>query len=262
MCRTLIYLISFILVTGPVLTSAAKAADPDLVGYWKLDDESGTTAEDASGNGNDGDVNGPFWTLGVIEGALYFDGDDDYVDLGSLDVLPDGQPGLSISAWFKADSFNNSRDNRILSKTTSPSGDSHYWMLSTFESGNQTVLRFRLKTDEETETLVADQGGIQTGQWVHAVGTYDGSVMRLYEDNVEVGVLPKSGDVSRIVPFLKPGAGVVTSRADVHYVVTEFGVAQLFGKNLRERAEALISIAAPQFRDELLHAAKERKLLT
>jgi acyl-CoA hydrolase len=71
----------------------------------------------------------------------------------------------------------------------------------------------------------------------------------------------KGGTLSRIVPFLKQGAGVVTSRADVHYVVTEFGVANLFGKNLRERAEALISISAPQFHDELEEAAKKRKLL-
>jgi len=71
----------------------------------------------------------------------------------------------------------------------------------------------------------------------------------------------KNGERSRITPFLQMGAGVVTSRADVHYVVTEYGVAQLFGKNLRERAEALIGIAAPQFRDELLKSAKERKLI-
>jgi len=71
----------------------------------------------------------------------------------------------------------------------------------------------------------------------------------------------KHGTMSRIVPFLKQGAGVVTSRADVHYIVTEYGVANLFGKNLRERAEALIGIAAPEFQDELEVAAKERKLL-
>jgi acyl-CoA hydrolase len=71
----------------------------------------------------------------------------------------------------------------------------------------------------------------------------------------------KEGKSSRIVPFLKPGAGVVTSRADVHYVVTEHGVVNLFGKNLRERAEALISVADPRFRQELEIAAKERKLL-
>ena len=73
--------------------------------------------------------------------------------------------------------------------------------------------------------------------------------------------LAKGGQVSRIVPYLKEGAGVVTSRADVHYVVTEHGVANLFGKNLRERAEALIAIADPRFRDDLERAARERKLL-
>ncbi|HUX44137.1 MAG TPA: acetyl-CoA hydrolase/transferase C-terminal domain-containing protein [Terracidiphilus sp.] len=61
----------------------------------------------------------------------------------------------------------------------------------------------------------------------------------------------KHGEVSRIVPVLEPGAGVVTSRADVHYVVTEHGIAYLHGKTLRERAEALIAIAEPQFRQEL-----------
>jgi 4-hydroxybutyrate CoA-transferase len=71
----------------------------------------------------------------------------------------------------------------------------------------------------------------------------------------------KNGEVSRIAPFLKQGAGVVTSRADVHYVVTEYGAVNLFGKNLRERAEALIGIAHPKFRDELEKAGKERKLL-
>jgi acyl-CoA hydrolase len=71
----------------------------------------------------------------------------------------------------------------------------------------------------------------------------------------------KSGQLSRIVPYLKEGAGVVTSRADVHYVVTEHGAANLFGKNLRERAEALINIADPKFRDDLEAAARQRKLL-
>jgi 4-hydroxybutyrate CoA-transferase len=61
----------------------------------------------------------------------------------------------------------------------------------------------------------------------------------------------KGGKVSRIAPMLDPGAGVVTSRADVHYVVTEFGIAYLHGKSPGERAEALIAIADPRFRPEL-----------
>jgi acyl-CoA hydrolase len=61
----------------------------------------------------------------------------------------------------------------------------------------------------------------------------------------------KDGAVSRIVPFLDPGGGVVTSRADVHYVVTEYGIADLFGKSVRGRARELIKIAHPSFRGTL-----------
>ena len=57
--------------------------------------------------------------------------------------------------------------------------------------------------------------------------------------------------ISRIVPMLNTGAGVVTTRADVHFVATEFGMVDLFGKSVRERAELLIGIAHPSFRDEL-----------
>lgn len=62
----------------------------------------------------------------------------------------------------------------------------------------------------------------------------------------------------RIVPILKPGAGVITTRSHVHYIVTEYGVAYLFGKNLRQRAKVLIDIAHPDDRDLLEQACFER----
>ena len=71
----------------------------------------------------------------------------------------------------------------------------------------------------------------------------------------------KGGTISRIVPTLANGAGVLTTRADVHYVVTEYGVADLHGKTVRERALALINIAHPDYREELLRAARERRLV-
>ena len=71
----------------------------------------------------------------------------------------------------------------------------------------------------------------------------------------------KSGSLSRIVPTLDPGAGVVTSRGAVHYVVTEFGVAYLHGRSIRQRAEALIQIAHPDFRDELYKYCERTKWL-
>jgi len=72
----------------------------------------------------------------------------------------------------------------------------------------------------------------------------------------------KDGSVSRIVPMLQPGAGVVTSRGDVHYVITEHGIAYLHGKTLSQRVEALIQVADPKFRDELEAHARKAKLLT
>jgi 4-hydroxybutyrate CoA-transferase len=80
------------------------------------------------------------------------------------------------------------------------------------------------------------------------------------KDGVPIIALPataKGGQISRIVPMLKQGAGVVTTRNHVRYIVTEHGVADLYGKTIRERAQALINIAAPEFRDELKRAARE-----
>jgi GNAT superfamily N-acetyltransferase len=71
----------------------------------------------------------------------------------------------------------------------------------------------------------------------------------------------ENGEISRIVPFLKEGAGVTLSRGDIHYVVTEYGIAYLHGKNIRERAMDLITIAHPKFREWLIEQAKERNLI-
>lgn len=67
----------------------------------------------------------------------------------------------------------------------------------------------------------------------------------------------QGGNLSRIVPLLDEGAGVVTTRNDVHLVVTEYGLASLYGKSVRQRARELIAIAHPQFRDELICAARK-----
>ena len=77
-------------------------------------------------------------------------------------------------------------------------------------------------------------------------------------------VLPstaKNDTISRIVPTLTPGTHVSTSKNDINYVVTEFGVAQLRGKSAKERTKALIAIAHPKFRDQLTEDAKKMKLL-
>ncbi len=81
------------------------------------------------------------------------------------------------------------------------------------------------------------------------------------EDGKAIIAMPSTaakGKLSRIVPFLDHGSCVTTSRNDVEYIVTEYGIANLRGKSLKQRAKALISIAHPDFRDELAKEYKER----
>lgn len=71
----------------------------------------------------------------------------------------------------------------------------------------------------------------------------------------------RNGTVSRIVPALRQGAGATLNRGDVHYVVTEYGIAHVHGKNVRERAMDLIAIAHPAFRHQLVEEAREQRLI-
>ena len=142
-------------------------------------------------------MNGPVWSAGRVGEALLFDGTDDYVDLGNLDVASDQ---LTLAAWINVNEFN-PNDGRILSKATGSSTQDHYWMLSTTEDNGVERARFRLKTDGVTSTLVADSGSVPIGGWVHVAATYDGIEMRLYQDGVLVGTQPKTGTVTS-------GAGV------------------------------------------------------
>jgi len=87
----------------------------------------------------------------------------------------------------------------------------------------------------------------------------------LSHGGVPIIALPSTaagGTVSRITASLREGAGVVTTRGHVHWIVTEYGAVDLWGKSLRDRADALISIAHPDFREELRGKAAERKLVS
>src|SRR3989344_5748408 len=164
-----------------------------LVGHWKFDEISGTTAADSSGNNNTGTLtNGPTWATGKINNALSFDGTDDYINLGNMNV---SGSGITIAAWVKADTFSSSLDTRFISKANSTSEQGHYWMLGQTNSGGDK-LRFRLKAGGSTQTLIASSGNLPTGTWFHAIATYDGTTMRLYKDGIEVGSSAKSGTIN------------------------------------------------------------------
>ncbi len=97
MCKKLIYFVPFVLLLGLFPMSVAKSDDPDLVGYWRFDEGSGTTAYDSSGNGNDGTVNGGAqWVAGQLGGALEFNGSNSYV---SAPHIPLNSRSFTITMW-------------------------------------------------------------------------------------------------------------------------------------------------------------------
>src|SRR4030042_6565228 len=103
MCKNLIYAFLFVLVPGLIPGDVANAQDPYLVGWWKLDEMSGDTAFDSSGNELHGILGGepynPEWASGFQGGALEFELGD-YVDLGNSDALNFGTNDWTLSAWI------------------------------------------------------------------------------------------------------------------------------------------------------------------
>jgi len=185
---------------APVTITVAVTLSTGLVAHWPLDAGSGSVAGDVSGNGHDGALVDPIWTASTGDGssaALDFDGVDDYVDVGSIDVA--GQ-ALTLAAWVNADDFDN-QDQRILSKATGTGEQDHIWMLSTVNSGGFR-LRARLEAGGSTVTIIAGEE-LTKDKWTHVALTYDGADTRLYQDGVEVASVAQTGDLG-----VDPATGV------------------------------------------------------
>lgn len=165
------------------------------LGYWRFDAGAGPIVFDDSRGQSIGRVRGATWSnSGFIQSALDFDGRDDRVEIPSMDVAGSA---MSMSAWIFPNAFSHlpSRDARILSKAVGTTNQLHYWMLSTMRVGNDTRLRFRLKTNGNTSTLVANSGRLSLNQWSHVGATYDGAKMALYLNGSEVGRMSKVGPI-------------------------------------------------------------------
>jgi len=179
--------------TGDLTFTTEATVDEGLVAHWSMETGTRSAIDDVSGHGYTGNLrNGAQWVVGE---GVKFDGIDDYLDVGKLNI---GGNAITLSAWFWSDDLANCkyRDCRIFSKATGVSEQDHYFMVSTIKSGNKTRLRFRLKTDGRTSTLVAASGDIVKNQWVHVTAVYDGQTMRLYKDGVEVGSRAKRGNIT------------------------------------------------------------------
>ena len=185
MCRKQACIISFVFVVGLVFAGVARGADPDLVGYWKFDETSGITAQDAAGNGNDGTLSGdPQWAAGKLGGALEFDGDGDYVDCGDDPILNiTGQ--ITVACWIRVSQFT------VGWQAIFTMGDDS-WRLQRQTTTDNLCWACTGVTGTPGDWWLHGDVNVNDGEWHHAAGVYDGSKYYLYVD----GDLDASKDAS------------------------------------------------------------------
>ena len=176
-----------LLTVDDVVIRVGSRLEEQLFAHWKMDDTENGYAMDWSLNNHHGEIFGTKNIEGKVINGLKFDGSNDYIDLGYMD-LPDTSESMSISTWIKFNDFNN-EDARIISKSTSQDNDDHIWMLSTVALDKKVFLRTRLKTNanENTVMLVAETGQLKKNKWHHVAMTYDGEMLRLFLDGNMVG---------------------------------------------------------------------------
>jgi concanavalin A-like lectin/glucanase superfamily protein/F5/8 type C domain-containing protein len=172
-----IYLLLGLLVLGWLSPSLAYAGDPTLVGWWKLDEGAGTTVQDLSDYGNHGTLQGaPQWTVGMLDGALAFDGSADSVEIphsASLSLTE----AITVAAWIYM-APDSSGEMAIVSKGRWGANDLPYEL--TVENG---VVIFWQFYDSEGRDMCAPDSP-SADEWHHLAATYDGQIFQCFIDGV------------------------------------------------------------------------------
>jgi hypothetical protein len=230
MCKKTAYLICFILALGLAITNIANAQDPNLVGWWKLDEASGTTARDSSGFGNNGTLNnGPTWVTGRIGDALDFDGTDDYVDCGDDESL-NITGNITLSLWVNTDTVASGTHRSYLLK-----GDTSY-ALKQNSWGN--IEFFVYIGGWQAVTLPADESF--NGVWHHLAGTYDGSQIKLYVDGILRDTKNYTGAIGTNTAIVSIGSDSGTRR----YCDARIDDVRIYNRAIT--AMEVIKLAAPE----------------
>ncbi len=203
MFRQLVLMLA-VLAVG--LTGVVNAADPSLVGWWKLDDGSGTTAVDSSGNGNHGTLQdtATFEAQGYLRGAVRLDGDGDYIDCGSSNVFNVGN-AVTLAAWVWADPDFSYPDWSGIIMRGGPNIDT----FALYYNGPNQQLGFKTTgaPTEWTATATNGASALFDREWHHVAATYDGQTKTIYLDASVVVTASASGQIESSNGRLLLGAG-------------------------------------------------------
>ena len=178
------------------LRMPAAVSEPGLVAHWKFDEGSGTTASDASGNGNTGTlINGPQWTAGKVGNALYFDGIDDVITVADSNSL-DLSSAFTLSAWVNPASTSTNCRMSILVK------NDRYYLYANV-TGSACADGVPLGGFSTTRmNWVCQSSPVPTNTWTHLTLTYNGSALTLYQNGVAVATSNVSGTLILRLPKL------------------------------------------------------------
>ena len=157
------------------LTTAVSAEAAKIpIAHWKLDETSGITAVDSEGGHHGTLTNGPTWDSGNIDGALAFDGTDDYVDLTSDAALDDVfLGGATVTAWIYLDGWGENAYGRVLDKSSAVSDNRDGWMIGT-DGGNQSIA-FAQGFSSIRGFWRPQNNTVNLNEWVHYAIVYDAS---------------------------------------------------------------------------------------
>lgn len=163
------------------------AKDPSCVLAFDWGEESGNTAYDLSGNGNNGTIHGATRTRGILRHAMYSNGNDKYVYVPDSDSLrPDEQ--ISIMVWFKVKYWGNWK--RIIDRRKYPNQDLYIELASEYR------IYAGLRIEGNREGVASPYNSIQTNKWYHAALIYDGEAVKLYVNGSLVGTNPATGNLT------------------------------------------------------------------
>jgi hypothetical protein len=152
---------------------ASAAVDPNLVGWWKFDEGMETIAYDSAGN-NDGNIFGPTWSTGQIDGALNFDGVNDYVEIADNEALRLSS-NFTITLWIYRNAYTTTHE-RFIAKTGTQGGNElDYWFQI---SSNK--LQAGITNTANAGSYLGGSTVIETGKWYFVCSSYDGSDFHLY----------------------------------------------------------------------------------